>query len=413
MKQIFIIQLLLISNFVFSQNDTTSTRNNAIKTFIDCYFCDKDYIKQEIPFVNYMRDPKDADVHVIITKQATGSGGNEYTFIFFGQKRFQNKQDTLSFSSQPDNTEDEIRDKQVKTLKLGLLPFVMHSSLSNNIEINYINNNKEEKIIEDKWKSWVYELRANSWLSGESNYKNTNVWSNITANKITPDWKIEFDGGANYNESLYYIDEDNTVTSNNQGIWGSNLTVKSLNDHWSVGERIIINTSTFDNNKLTYGFYPSIEFNAFKYSESSTKQLRFLLSTGYSHLEYNELTMYDKMKEDLFNQQLSIAFSTKQKWGSINSSLSGSYYLHDITKNKIDFSTSLSIRLIKGLSFNVSGHFSLIHDQLSLPKEEASLEENLLRQQELSTDYSYWASIGFAYTFGSIYNNVVNPRFGN
>jgi hypothetical protein len=54
----------------------------------------------------------------------------------------------------------------------------------------------------------------------------------------------------------------------------------------------------------------------------------------------------------------------------------------------------------------------MIHDQLSLPKEDIATEEILLQRKQLATQYQYWASIGFSYTFGSIYNNIVNPRFG-
>jgi len=49
---------------------------------------------------------------------------------------------------------------------------------------------------------------------------------------------------------------------------------------------------------------------------------------------------------------------------------------------------------------------------LSLPKGGASLEEVLLRRKMLETSYTYYFSIGLSYTFGSIYSNVVNPRFG-
>ena len=36
-----------------------------------------------------------------------------------------------------------------------------------------------------------------------------------------------------------------------------------------------------------------------------------------------------------------------------------------------------------------------------------------LISMELETQFQYFTSFGFTYTFGSIYNNVVNPRFGN
>lgn len=54
----------------------------------------------------------------------------------------------------------------------------------------------------------------------------------------------------------------------------------------------------------------------------------------------------------------------------------------------------------------------MVRDQLSLSNEGATEEEVLLHRKEIATDYDYRFSIGFRYTFGSIYSNVVNPRFG-
>jgi hypothetical protein len=39
-------------------------------------------------------------------------------------------------------------------------------------------------------------------------------------------------------------------------------------------------------------------------------------------------------------------------------------------------------------------------------------EEILMGTGQLATDYSFYGSIGLSYTFGSIYSNVVNSRFG-
>ena len=48
-----------------------------------------------------------------------------------------------------------------------------------------------------------------------------------------------------------------------------------------------------------------------------------------------------------------------------------------------------------------------------LVRGEASEAEILLRLQELRTSYSIEGEFSITYTFGSIYNNIVNPRFGN
>jgi hypothetical protein len=87
-------------------------------------------------------------------------------------------------------------------------------------------------------------------------------------------------------------------------------------------------------------------------------------------------------------------------------------YLHDWSKNMISLGGNLSLRLAKGLNFHLSGGGSIIHNQLSLPKRGASLEEVLLRRRQIATSFTVYSYFGLSYTFGSIYNNAVNPRFG-
>ena len=49
-------------------------KSSAPKIYIDCSGCDIDFIKTEITFVNYVRDSKEAQVHILVTTQRTGSG---------------------------------------------------------------------------------------------------------------------------------------------------------------------------------------------------------------------------------------------------------------------------------------------------------------------------------------------------
>lgn len=72
----------------------------------------------------------------------------------------------------------------------------------------------------------------------------------------------------------------------------------------------------------------------------------------------------------------------------------------------------VQLRLFRGFSLNVNGFYSWVRDQLFLPAGAASSEEILLRQLQLETSFNYFTSIGFSYQFGSIFNKVVNPRFG-
>ncbi|HUS87422.1 MAG TPA: hypothetical protein VMW76_09290 [Bacteroidales bacterium] len=109
---------------------------------------------------------------------------------------------------------------------------------------------------------------------------------------------------------------------------------------------------------------------------------------------------------------MSELFKTKQKLGSISVSSTWSNYFHDLSLYRLSLSTYVSLKVTKGLSLSFGESYAFIHDQPALRKGDASAEDVLLRRQELPTTCSYSSSFGISYTFGSIYNNVVNPRFG-
>jgi hydroxymethylpyrimidine pyrophosphatase-like HAD family hydrolase len=85
--------------------------------------------------------------------------------------------------------------------------------------------------------------------------------------------------------------------------------------------------------------------------------------------------------------------------------------LHDFNKNRLDTEVELDFRILRGLSFNVSGEYAWINNQLSVPAGDITDEEQLLNLRQRLTSYSYEVRFGLEFSFGSIYNNVVNPRF--
>lgn len=89
-----VISLLLIATSLsFSSSITAQTppdsleslESKALRVYIDCDLCDLsdfDYIRTEIAFVNYVRERKESQVHLLITTQETGGGGTEFTIRF-------------------------------------------------------------------------------------------------------------------------------------------------------------------------------------------------------------------------------------------------------------------------------------------------------------------------------------------
>ncbi|MGZ7066409.1 MAG: hypothetical protein ACXVI6_08640, partial [Candidatus Aminicenantales bacterium] len=103
------------------QEDLDALKKTAVKVYLDCGSCDIEYIKNEITFVNYVRDRNEAQVHVLITTQGTGSGGREYTLTFIGQNGFADVKDVQRYFTSSTDTEDEIRRGLVQALRLGLM----------------------------------------------------------------------------------------------------------------------------------------------------------------------------------------------------------------------------------------------------------------------------------------------------
>jgi hypothetical protein len=412
--------ILLVLSVVFmgaaqyssaQEPDINELKKDAPKVYIDCSYCDIDYIRKEITFVNYVRDRREADVHVLITTQPTGGGGTEYTLSFIGRGEFVEINSTLKFFTQKTETEDEIRKKLVKTLRMGLVSFAANTPICDRISVEF----KEEvkpTAVEDKWNFWVFSLSAHSFLNGQSTTNMASISGNLSANRVTPESKLRMGLSASYSENNFEI-EDTTITSTSDSKSFNGLYVKSINDHWSFGGFLSLSSSTYRNIQFMVAPCPAVEYNFFPYSESTRKQLRCLYRIGYSFSNYREVTIFEKTRENLIFEGLSLTLELKEPWGTISTSLEGTHYFHDFSKNRLELSGDLSLRLVKGLSLNVFGRFSRIHDQLSLPKGGASYEEILLQRKELATEYSYFAYIGLSYTFGSIYSNVVNPRFGN
>lgn len=411
MKRFFFLIALTLTFFrIFSQENASkldTLRKDALNVFMEA----NDYIRKEIPYVNYVRDIKDAGVYIISTSQMTGSGGKEYTYFLVGQHEFSGMRDTVSFVTTPDETDEGRRQKEVNTLKMALMRYIAKTPLSKFINISF-REPLTETVSTDKWNNWVFQSQLMTYIYNEKSYKYNFIRINLKTSHITEKWKIDLNSQYTQYRNKYLL-EDTTLKSVHDTKSIKALIVKSLSDHWSFGGSAYIGSSTYSNTKISYSILPGIEYDLFPYSESTKRQLRLLYLIGYNHVNYTDSTIYDKIEDDLWLHSISAAYKVVQKWGSIDVSTTYKNYLHDWSKNNLSFEGEISLRIVKGLQVTFYGGASLIHDQLGLVKGGATTEEVLLRRKELATQFQYYTRFGITYTFGSIYNNVVNPRFGN
>jgi len=386
-------------------------KKTAVKVYLDCGRCDIEYIKTEITFVNYVRDRLEAQVHILITTQTTGSGGSEYTLNFMGQNDLKGTNDVQKYFSSTTDTSDDIRRGLVNVLKLGLMSYVGKTPISRRISVDYLPPDKAGPG-RDRWDSWVFSLTGSGYFSGESTYMSRMANASFSANRVTPKSKVRLGVSVDTEKRKYDI-EDEVITGTRSSWDASGLFVKSLGEHWSAGFYLEAESSLYSNIDLGLSAAPALEYNAFPYSQSTRRQLRFLYKLGVNPVKYREETIYGKTRETLFQESLSVTLDLREKWGTVSVSAAGSHYFHDFSKNQLNLFGIVSLNLYKGLSvFSLVG-YSWIHDQLSLLGREPTFEEQLLRLRELPRTSDYFVSIGFQFTFGSIYTNVINPRFGS
>jgi hypothetical protein len=394
---------------------------SALRVFLDCHDdCDFDFLRTEITFVDYVRDRKDADVHVLVTTQRTGGGGREFTLKFIGLERFAGRDDTLRYVSPQTDTDDQRRRGLAQVLKLGLVRYAAETPLAADIHITHrpaagAPAATPATPAADPWHFWIFRVGTNGNLFAEQRTRRGSLRGSISANRTTEALKVSASANLNYNESRYDLSEDgeppDIYVSITRDYNVSGLIVKSVTGHWSAAARVSVSSSTFTNQQRAVRVWTGVEYNLFPYAESTRREFVFNYTVGPNWLRYHEVTIFDKLEETLYSHQLVVALSMRQPWGTAFVENQVSQYLHDGSKNRIDANGRVEVRLFRGFTFNVGGGVSRIRDQIYLPAGKATPEEILVLRRQLATGYRYTLNWGVSYTFGSIYNNVVNPRF--
>jgi len=388
-----------------------------VRVFIDCsgyWDCDSAYFRTQITYVDHVRDREVADVHVLVTGQSTGSGGSEATLTFFGRGPFAGVDDTLTYASPPNAASDTVRAGLVKQLKLGLMRYVSHSPVGPDLQISLPKPVQPGPAspVKDPWDYWVMRLSLHGNLGGESSSKRQSFSGGASASRTTDAWKIILSTGASYWETSYDFGDGTAFASISRSSWANTLVVKSLGDHWSIGARASADASTYTNKKHALHLAPAIEYNVFPYRESTRRLLTGQYAVGITNIAYEETTLFDKDAETLPLHSFEVGLSARQPWGQVGASVEALQYLSKPDKYRVESWGSVNLKVGKGLSLNVGGGASWIRDQIYLPKGSAPRDQVLVRQRQLATSYDYSVYFGVSYTFGSIFNNIVNPRFG-
>jgi len=386
-------------------------RDEKIRVFVEGIRLDMDYMRRRMRYVDFVKEPAFADVHIIISSRTTGSGGHVYSLIF-NNLTLDNLSDfTISATTLSSDTFEEERKKITDALALGLMPYVSQTKASEQLVFKY-NGNDEDLSgvnVEDPWNNWTFRGDISGNTSLEESRKTLNYSFNVRADKVTEEWKVRNNARRSVNIKNYTSDGEN-YKSENTSTYASSSVVKSLSSKWSAGAFVSYYNSNYQNTIYSISVKPAIEYNIFPWDISDRKVFTIAYYVGPLWKKYFEETIYDKYKESLWEQSFRLDLQVVQTWGEIQAGLNATNYLHDWSKNRITLDTDLSVRIIRGLSVRMGFRVQNIHDQIYLPKGDVSLEDVLLNTVQLPSSFEIGADFGLRVQFGSIYNNIVNNR---
>ena len=367
--------------------------------------------------MNWVREPQDAQVYILMTGQQAGGGGFQYAFDFEGRGALSELRDRYLFTSSGTDVEEEVVGGLSRTLAAGLVRFAARGGFADMLRVTGAQRTQpaereqERDEGEDPWNYWVFALRGNMELDREDQEKQDRYSFSASANRTTDDWKVDLGGNLNvFRRRVTY--EDGDVYRDDRDDWGTRLlAVRSLSPHWSVGFMTSSGSSTRFNRDFGFEFSPAVEWNYFPWQESTRRRLVALYTVGYNYLDYDEVTVYEKLKESLVQQRLDLQFRVQEPWGNMSLNAEARQYLQHTDQYSLQFGGEVDYRLVRGLGVTLEMNYEVIHDQRYLSGEGLTPEEILTSRRALATGSRFSVDVGLSYRFGSIFNNVVNARF--
>jgi len=381
--------------------------------------CDLGFYQDQIAWVNWVADPEDADVQASLEAQALPGGGREFQ-VDFVVTEIEGGNDRLIYRSSTDDTFQDELEGIATILSIGFARYATLVGFRQFVAIRTlqpIGIDPDERVVDaqavdDPWNLWVFTVGGSGRLSGSKTRKSQRLTANLSAQRTTPIWKLSLVG----NGSILTRDierSDGSVLETDEREWRFNLgATYTLAEHWSLDLSSLTSRPHPRRNQNFRGdLTPGIEYSFLPYEEATRRSVTLRYTVGVTYSNYDEPTIYGKLEETLWEEELRLRATMRQSWGEASVFLRTSHVLGDFDKHNVLLFGRISFRVIRGLRFNASGNISWVTDQLYVAAGDVTDEEALLRLRTRLSAFNKGLNFGFSYQFGSIFNNTVNNRF--
>lgn len=382
--------------------------------FLSCPLeCFDAYLRQELSYFDIARDPHIADYTLVIVRQPAGSGGERFTLTISPRK-------ASSLTPQPPQSFAVPQGTPAHTarqLLLQLILRVLRAELSGTaheaaFELSLpARDGFALSQLEDPWNYWVVAPEVNGSGEAGSGFYFGEITGALTLRRVTELSKFRARGSYGRRLSGYRLEEGNRVRGDVYRVEGRSLYARSVGHHVALGGVVTGRADEFENLRGHVHGGPLAELNFFPYSENATRQLRLAYQAGAWANWYLEENRANLMREVRPYHALSLIADVNLPWGSIQWIGQANSFMDRPSQYRLSTGAILSWRLFEGLAFNLEGEAAYVRDLINLRRRAITDTELLLWTAQQPTSFTAEFEFGLTYTFGSVHNTIVNPRF--
>lgn len=374
--------------------------------FLSCpQECFDVYLRQELDYFDFSRDPHLADFTIVVVRQPSGSNGERFTVTIGGAPPH-------AFNV-PAGTADVMAREHLLQAILhvlyGLLEDTPHAAAFKLSVPGRTGLQLSE--LDDPWDYWAIAPELSVEGDGGSGYYFMEGTGAVTARRVTENHKLRIRGSYTRRWSGFLL-EDGSRVSGDVDRWETRaIYAHTIREHWAAGAVLTGRADEYANLDGHVHVGALGEFNFFPYAENASKQLRLAYQIGGWANWYIERTVFDATRELKPYHALSLIADVNQPWGSVQWIGQVNHFLDDPNRYRVSTGAVLSLRLTAGLAVNLEGEAALVRDQVNLRGRAITDTELLLWTAQQPTNYTFELKLGISYTFGSTHNTIVNPRF--
>ena len=221
----------LVLYLFFCLSTLLNGQDNGVPTvFVDCQSreCFVNYLRQEVRYINYVRDRQVADAYVLVTDQSASAGSREVQMVFMFSPKLGIANDTLIYYREANISELDRQDIFVQNFNHGILPYLLKTDLADNINYNVETDSSQDLSLTplaDPWNYWSFDVGLNLNISGESSFKEQGYFSRFTASRVQAETKTFLRTWYNYEKSQFTLSDGEVVESINRrlGFFGQHV----------------------------------------------------------------------------------------------------------------------------------------------------------------------------------------------